>query len=140
MDLAKLSVSPAEDYTEEERRNRDVVLEFYDAGVNRRDYEAAFRLLGDEYIQHNPHAEDGAEGFAGLFDTIFRMLPDFRIEMRRVFVQGDMVAVQVRSHSGPSSHDEVGTDIFRVKDGKVVEHWDVIREVEEGINPDDLVV
>ena len=45
--------SPDEQYTEHERRNRDVVLEFYEAGVNRRDYAAAFRHLGDRYIQHN---------------------------------------------------------------------------------------
>lgn len=139
MNPADLGVSPDDAYTDEERRNRDVALWFYDAGVNRRDYDAAFSLLGDQYIQHNPHADDGPEGFAGLFDTVFKMLPDFRIEFRRVFVQGDLVAVQVRSHSGPSPNSEVGTDIFRIKDGKVVEHWDVIRPVADGIDPDDLV-
>ncbi|HEX7710781.1 MAG TPA: nuclear transport factor 2 family protein [Sphingomonadaceae bacterium] len=139
MNLADLSVSPEQSYTEEERRNRDVVPRFYDAGVNQRDYDAAFALLGDQYIQHNPYAADGPEGFAGLFDGIFKQLPDFRIEMRRVFVQDDLVAVQVRSHDGPSPHDEVGTDIFRVENGKVVEHWDVIRPVDEGVDPDALV-
>lgn len=40
-----------------------------------------------------------------------------------------MVALHVRSHKGPSPNGEAGVDIFRLEDGKIVEHWDVIRPI-----------
>ena len=89
--------SPDEQYTPAERRNRDVVLDFYDAGVNRRDYAAAFRHLGNHYIQHNPNVSDGPEGFREFFDFMEKNYPKFRVEIKRVFIEGDMVAVHVRS-------------------------------------------
>jgi predicted SnoaL-like aldol condensation-catalyzing enzyme len=62
--------------------------------VNRRDYAAAFRHLGDRYIQHNPNAADGLAGFREFFNWIEKQYPKFRVEIKRVFVEGDMVALQ----------------------------------------------
>jgi predicted SnoaL-like aldol condensation-catalyzing enzyme len=127
------SASPDEHYTEQERRNREVVLDFYEAGVNRRDFAAAFRHLGDRYIQHNPNAADGAEGFRELFTFMGKEYPKFRVEIKRVFVEGDMVAVHVRSANGPTPNGEAGVDIFRLEDGKIVEHWGVIQPIPDSI-------
>jgi len=121
--------SPDEQYTEQERRNREVVLEFYEAGVNRRDYAAAFRHLGDRYIQHNPNAADGAAGFHEFFTFIEKQYPRFRVQIKRVFVEGDFVALHVRSFDGPTRNGEAGVDIFRLEQGKIVEHWDVIQPI-----------
>jgi predicted SnoaL-like aldol condensation-catalyzing enzyme len=121
--------SPEAAYSEQERRNRDVVLDFYENGVNRRDFAAAFRHLGARYIQHNPGAHDGPEGFRESFARLAEQYPDFRVEIRRVFIEGDMVAVHVRSCNGPTRNGEAGVDIFRLEDGKIVEHWDVIQPI-----------
>ena len=99
---ASRCVSPDEQYTDQERVNRDVVLEFYEAGVNRRDYAAAFRHLADHYIQHNPNVADGREGFREFFDFMQHKFPKFRVEIKRIFIEGDMVAVHVRSFDGPT--------------------------------------
>ena len=123
--------SPDSAYTEQERRNRDTVIDFYENGVNRRDYAAAFKHLGDRYIQHNPDAADGPEGFRELFDFIGTTYPKFRIEIKRVFIEGDMVAVHVRSYDGPTKNGEAGVDIFRLENGKIVEHWDVAQDIPE---------
>ena len=124
-----LCASPDSAYTDAERRNRDVVLDFYENGVNRRDYAAAFKHLGDRYIQHNPDAADGPEGFRELFDFLATRYPKFRVEIQRVFIEGDMVAVHVRSYDGPTKNGEAGVDIFRLENGKIVEHWDVIQPI-----------
>ena len=121
--------SPDSAYTDQERRNRDAVLAFYEAGVNQRDYDAAFRHLGNRYIQHNPDAVDGPEGFRKFFDFISTRYPKFRVEIKRVFVDGDMVAVHVRSYDGPTMNGEAGVDMFRLENGKIVEHWDVIQPI-----------
>jgi predicted SnoaL-like aldol condensation-catalyzing enzyme len=128
-----ICASPDEQYTEQERRNRDVVLDFYEAGVNRRDFAAAFRHLGDRYIQHNPNSSDGPEGFRERFAFMGANFPKFRVEIKRVFVEGDMVAVHVRSFDGPTPNGEAGVDIFRLEAGKIVEHWDVIQPIPDSI-------
>jgi predicted SnoaL-like aldol condensation-catalyzing enzyme len=125
--------SPDDQYTDQERNNRDVVLDFYEAGVNRRDYAAAFRHLGDRYIQHNPNAADGPDGFREFFNFIETQFPKFRVEIKRVFVEGDMVAVHVRSFDGPTRNGEAGVDIFRLEAGKIVEHWDVIQPIPDSL-------
>ena len=43
--------------------NKKTVLEFYEAGLNKKDFEAAAKFFGPHYIQHNPTAPDGIEGF-----------------------------------------------------------------------------
>ena len=126
-------VSPESAYTEQERRNGDVVLDFYENGVNRRDYAAAFKNLGDRYIQHNPNAVDGPEGFQEFFTFIEKNHPNFRVEIKRMFIEGDMVAVHVRSYNSVTKNGEAGVDIFRLENGKIVEHWDVIQPI-----PDEL--
>ena len=125
--------SPDDQYTDQERNNRDVVLDFYEAGVNRRDYEAAFKHLGEHYIQHNPNVADGREGFREFFDFLEKQFPKFRVEIKRVFIEGDMVAVHVRSFDGPTPNGEAGVDIFRLEAGKIVEHWDVIQPIPDSL-------
>jgi hypothetical protein len=43
-------------------KNKKVVLQFYEAAINQKDFEAASKFLGPRYIQHNPRAADGPEG------------------------------------------------------------------------------
>jgi predicted SnoaL-like aldol condensation-catalyzing enzyme len=126
-------VSPDDQYTDQERTNRDVVLDFYESGVNRRDYAAAFRHLGAHYIQHNPNVADGPDGFQQFFDLIEKEFPKFRVEIKRVFIEDDMVAVHVRSFDGPTPNGEAGVDIFRLEAGKIVEHWDVIQPIPDSL-------
>jgi predicted SnoaL-like aldol condensation-catalyzing enzyme len=125
--------SPDEHYTEQERRNRDVVLDFYENGVNRRDYVAALAHLGHHYVQHDPNAADGAEGLREFFSALEKQFPQFRVEIRRVFVEGNMVAVHVRSTNGPTQNGEAGVNIFRLEEGRIVEHWNVIQPIPDSI-------
>ena len=45
--------------------NKKVVLDFYEKGLNQNDFEGASQHFGPRYIQHNPGAPDGIEGFKG---------------------------------------------------------------------------
>ncbi len=125
--------SPESAYSEQELRNREVVLDFYESAVNRRDYAAAIRHLGTRYVQHNPDVGDGPEGFREFFTRLEKSYPDFRVQIQRVFIEGDMVAVHVRSFNGPTKNGEAGVDIFRLENGKIVEHWDVIQPIPDSM-------
>jgi len=125
----KLCVSPDSAYTPQELRNRDVVLDFYENGVNRRDYAAALRHLGGRYIQHDPNTADGSEGLREFFSHIEKAHPRFRVEIKRAFIEGDMVAVHVRSFNGATPNGEAGVNIFRLENGRIVEHWNVVQPI-----------
>jgi predicted SnoaL-like aldol condensation-catalyzing enzyme len=122
-------VSPESAYTEQERRNRDVVMAFYDSGINRYDAPVAASYLAQGFIQHSPHIADGAQGLVDFFTGFWKQYPGFRVEVKRFFIEGDMAAVHTRSHGGPSANGEAGVDIFRLDNGKIAEHWDVVRPI-----------
>jgi predicted SnoaL-like aldol condensation-catalyzing enzyme len=111
-------------------KNKEVVTAFYDAAINKKDYDAAVKYLGAEYKQHNPTAADGKEGLRGFIDFLKSRFPTQRGEIKRVIAEGDLVVLHVHSTRGDGAGRAI-VDIFRVKDGKVVEHWDVIQDVPE---------
>jgi len=51
------------------------------------------------------------------------------MEFKRIIAEGDLVAVHSHIKPNPSDLGRVVVDIFRVEDGKLVEHWDVIQSV-----------
>jgi predicted SnoaL-like aldol condensation-catalyzing enzyme len=116
--------------SETAEQNKSTVREFYDLAFNQRQPEAAVtKYLGSTYRQHNPMAADGAEPFIGFVKWITGANPGLRFEFKRFIAEGDLVVVH--SHLRPSQ-DARGTavmDIFRLENGKIVEHWDVLQEV-----------
>jgi predicted SnoaL-like aldol condensation-catalyzing enzyme len=109
--------------------NKALVVAFYDAAINQKDYEAASKYLGPQYIQHNPTAQDGAEGLKGFIDFLKTRFPTQKGEVKRVMAEGDLVMLHVHSTRGDDTPGRAIVDIFRVADGKVVEHWDVIQDI-----------
>lgn len=77
----------------------------------------------DPYVQHNQAVPDGVAGLKGLADTAIAGNPGFKYEMVRVLADGDIGVVHGIYHGfGPAPL--VGFDVFRVSNGKIVEHWD----------------
>ncbi len=119
--------------------NKKTVLEFYDCIVNAKDPEAALRYMGASYRQHNPTVGDGAEGLVAFIERYRTQHPGARSEFKRVIAEGDYVVVH--AHAMPPSHPRglAIVEIFRLDEGKVVEHWDVIQEIpEHSANPNGM--
>lgn len=114
---------------------RDIVLGFYEAALNEKDVEKAALYLNDRYIQHNPHVADGPEGLFRFIRYRREHYPDARNEIKRVIAEDDLVALHVHSVVIPGTPGRQIVDIFRVEDGKVVEHWDVIQAIPEELFP-----
>jgi predicted SnoaL-like aldol condensation-catalyzing enzyme len=110
---------------EVEQANKKLVVGAFDTLFNRRDYAAAQNFWSPHYIQHSAHI---APGLDGLFDLIKTMPPDLRYEHELVVAEGDYVILHGRfSHIGQPANWIV-TDIVRVADGQLAEHWDVIQD------------
>jgi predicted SnoaL-like aldol condensation-catalyzing enzyme len=114
---------------------RDLVLEFYETSLNQHDVERSKTFIGDTYIQHNPSVADGPEAFLRFVQFLADEFPASRNEVKMVIADGDLVALQVHSVRVPGTPGRKIVDIFRVADGKVVEHWDTIQDVPESLYP-----
>jgi predicted SnoaL-like aldol condensation-catalyzing enzyme len=115
----------------QQESNKKTVLEFYEKGLNQKDFEAASKYFGPAYLQHNPGAPDGIQGFKGFLQFLKDKFPKSRSEIKRVFADGDFVILHVHSTREPGTLGRAIVDIFRLENGKIVEHWDVIQDVPE---------
>jgi predicted SnoaL-like aldol condensation-catalyzing enzyme len=114
-----------------EELNRKVVLEFYELAINRKKAEALDRYFGNRYTQHNPMAADGPGGLKGFIGYMKEKMPRARAKIKKVFTDGDYVILHVHFIPEPGSRGQAVVDIFKLEDGKVVEHWDVIQDIPE---------
>jgi len=105
--------------------NKALVLEAFDTLFNKRDYEAAAGFWSETYIQHSPHIEPGRDG---LFDLI-RSAPDtLRYEHQLIVADGDYVIVHGRFTNTGRPVAWIATDVVRIEDGRLAEHWDVLQD------------
>jgi predicted SnoaL-like aldol condensation-catalyzing enzyme len=111
--------------------NKKTVVAFYDAAINDKDFATASAYLGDKYIQHNPLAADGPEGLQAFLAFAKDNLGGFKVEFKRVLADGDFVIVHAHATNGPDDRGNAVMDIFRLENGKVVEHWDVMQPIPE---------
>ena len=111
--------------------NRKVVLDFYEKGLNQKDADAAIALMGNRYVQHNPNAADGPEGFRKFIGFLKEKFPNSRSEIKRSFVDGDYVILHVHAVREPGTRGSAIIDVFKLENGKIVEHWDVVQPIPE---------
>ena len=111
--------------------NKRVVLAFYELALNKMDFEAAAKHFGPRYIQHNPNAPDGIEGFRQFIAMRKEKTPNARSEIKRVIAEGDLVVLHVHGVREPGQRGVAIIDIFRLENGKIVEHWDVVQPIPE---------
>jgi len=109
--------------------NKKLVLAFYEQIIGRKDFDAALRYMGDTYRQHAPYAADGHAGLRAWLAGFKAAFPNHRYEVKRVIAEGPYVMLHLHGMGGPNPHGEAVVDIFRIENGKVVEHWDIIQPI-----------
>lgn len=105
------------------QRNKSLVLEAMTSLFQRRDVSAVDRLYAPDYIQHNPHIPQGREALRSL---VAGLSPAVCYEPGLIVAEGDLVAIHGRIR-GWAEAPQVVVDLFRIEDGRLAEHWDVLQ-------------
>ncbi len=107
--------------------NKEIALRALTGVFVDRDPSVVEKYFAKDYIQHNPTIPNGS---AVLPTVIARLPPEFGYEPGMVVAEGDLVMIHGR-YVGMGAKPMIAVDIFRIVDGKLVEHWDVLQpEVE----------
>lgn len=108
----------------QETRNRDVVTRLYFHFFNQHDLAYASKVISEDFIQHNPNIGTGRQPLVDAIQSLFQVFPQARWNLAHMGAEGDLVWVQVHQTSGPDDRGNEIMDIYRLKDGIIVEHWD----------------
>ena len=111
--------------------NKKAAQAFYDCLINKKDFESASKYIGNRYTQHNPLLADGPEGLKAFVAFLKKDYPQARMEIKRVFAEGDYVILHVHSVRAPNTRGRAIFELFKLENGKIVEHWDAIQEIPE---------
>ena len=107
-----------------ERTTKEIALQVLKGAFVEKDVSVVERYFAPDYVQHNPAIPNGAAALANLIPSLSK---DLSYEFGMTVAEGDLVMVHGR-YVGWGPKPMVAVDIFKVKDGKVVEHWDVLQE------------
>lgn len=132
--LLKGTHTMAQDHTQQ---NKQLLAQFAEAIFVKKDLSQLAKWMAPHYIQHNPLVPQGLAGFESFFATWFKAVPDWQYTLEKLVAEGDTVwAYGV--YSGTQQGDWLGipatgkhysihaVDMFRIEDGKLAEHWDVL--------------
>ena len=93
-------------------------------------------FIHPDYIQHSTAASGGREGLRAFFEDRAEYFPDVAMEIKASYADGDRTIFHIHCirHKGDPGMSIV--DIFRMEDGKVREHWEVVQDIPEKLPHD----
>lgn len=122
--------------TEQEQANLRLVERIYEEVLGPIDAGAVDGLFDPGYIQHNPNAATGAAGLKEMLERAKIRYPNAEHRVKRMLVDGDLVAAHVHVIFHPGEEGFAVVDIFRIANGRIAEHWDVMQPITASMKND----
>jgi len=116
-------------YSPEEQRNLDFCTRMYHEMLFTFDASRIDEFLAEDYIQHSLHASGGREGLRAFFRDRAGRFPDVRMAIKGAYADGDRTIFQIHTVRHASDPGMAIVDIFRLEDGRVKEHWEVLQDI-----------
>jgi len=107
------------------RRNRQLVHDAMVTLFQKHDAAAVDRFYAPEYLQHNPMIPQGRDALRTLVENLDKSV---YYEPGMIVAEGDLVAIHGRIR-GWAAEPQVVIDLFRVSQGRLAEHWDVLQNM-----------
>lgn len=110
--------------------NKQIVREFVERVIINHEMDKLTTYINPEkYIQHNPAIADGLEGFGKAMKYFAEngLVMEFT-KLHKVLGEGNFVLTMSEGKFGKGEHTSF-YDLFRLENGKIVEHWDVIEPI-----------
>lgn len=134
--LGKTVVAQTVRNLKQEEANKKLVEKFFYTFYNEKDLEKASQMMHKDFINHHPYSGAGIEGtIEAVNKHLFGKHPAFKVFIKRIAAECDLVWIQCYTQNDPNDHGNMSMDIWRVKDGKIAEHWDIIQPVPADIDP-----
>jgi predicted SnoaL-like aldol condensation-catalyzing enzyme len=125
------SASSSSSLEAQEAANRALVERLYRDFFNGRDLSVAEQIVAENYIQHNPSLPDGRAILLRAFAAYFQAAPELKVSVKRMVAEGDLVVVHSHWQDRPTDRGNAVVDIYRLENGLIAEHWDVVQPVPE---------
>lgn len=110
---------------------KELVSEYMRTVWVEKNVPAIERFVDANLIQHNPNLPNGRDALAAFVPGLFNEMPNLQWRILRIIAEGDMVVVHSHAVPAPDARGTMVVDLFRVADGRIVEHWDVTQPVPE---------
>lgn len=125
-----------DNWAPQEITNVQVVVDFFQHLMNEHNFDYTLTHFGGgSYLQHNRAIPNEIEGLVGYVKTMVKRFPEYSFNVKKIFADGDYVVLHSHTtlkaaHRGNEKKGFIITDTFRLKDGKLAEHWDAIQPID----------
>ena len=113
-----------------EERNKEVIRRCYKEFFDDHIVESAERYVREDYVQHNPGVGQGREALKQAFAEKVEAHPEFCLEIQMLIAEENMVAVYLKNVAPDGTTRCRVVDIYRLEEGMLAEHWDVLQPCE----------
>ncbi|HET7001228.1 MAG TPA: ester cyclase [Puia sp.] len=127
IDSLNMQIKSLKDSLNQNALNKKMVADFYQALFGDKNQAVIDQYIADSYIQHNPSLPDGKDALKKGVAVWFKGQPKDTVDVRHLGADGNFVYIHTKSKMGNKTYSIL--DIFRLENGKIAEHWDIMQEV-----------
>lgn len=123
-------------WSEQEVQNAKLVADFVLHLMNKHNFDYVKQQYGnDAYVQHNRNIADGVDGLLDNLKQLTKRFPEFTYDVKHIYADGDKVIFHSHAtvRKKDRGNDQKGFnihDVWTIKDGNIVEHWDSIQALD----------
>ena len=123
-------------WTDQEIENAKIVTNFFQHLMNEHDFDYTLKTFGGgSYTQHNRAIPNEITGLIAYVKTMVKRFPDYSFDVKHIYADGNYIilhshATMMAKHRGNEKKGFIITDTFRLKDGRLEEHWDAIQGID----------
>lgn len=132
----KFDTLKKENWSENELENAKLISDFIQNLMNDHKFDYVKQVFGnDDYVQHNRNMQDGIDGVIKTVKQLATRFPDYTYDVKHMYADGEYVifhshATVRKQHRGNDQKGFNITDTWKIRDGKIVEHWDSIQPID----------